>query len=90
MLQLPRWTSESRRRTTLCWQALPLMAARWTLDFAFFGFACCADILRASLPPALPRFELFLRAATRFFAFAMIISSKTTAGTVTSTQVALL
>ena len=52
-----------------------LTPARWTLDFAFFGVACFAAILRASLALALPRFDLFLRAATRFFAWAMAISS---------------
>jgi hypothetical protein len=51
-----------------------LMPARRILDFAFFGVACFAAILRAGLALALPRFELFLRAATRFFALAMSIS----------------
>src|SRR5262249_26882510 len=55
-----------------------LMPARWILDFAFFGVACFAAILRAGLVVlALPRFKLFLRAATRFFvALAMAISCK--------------
>src|SRR5262249_29202530 len=53
-----------------------LMPARWTLDFAFFGVACFAAILRAGLVLALPRFKLFLRAATRFFALPMAISCK--------------
>ena len=44
-----------------------LLPARRILDFAFFGVACFAAILRAGLALALPRFELFLRAATRFF-----------------------
>jgi hypothetical protein len=48
-----------------------LVPARWTLDFPFF--ACFAAILRAVLALALPRFKLFLRAATRFFALAMAI-----------------
>ena len=51
-----------------------LMPARRILDFAFFGIACFAAILRAGLALALPRFELFLRAATRFFTLAMAIS----------------
>ena len=50
-----------------------LMPVRRILDFAFFGVACFAAILRAGLALALPRFELFLRAATRFFALAMAI-----------------
>jgi hypothetical protein len=53
-----------------------LMPARRTLDFAFFGVACFAAILRAGLALGLPRFEPFLRAATRFFALAMAISLK--------------
>jgi hypothetical protein len=51
-----------------------LMPARRILDFTFFGVACFAAILRAGLALALPRFELFLCAATRFFALAMAIS----------------
>jgi hypothetical protein len=51
-----------------------LMPARRILDFTFFGVACFAAILRAGLALALARFELFLRAATRFFALAMAIS----------------
>src|SRR5262245_8976998 len=64
-----------------------LIAARWTSDFAFFGVACFAAILRAGLAVALPRFELFLRAATRFFALAMAISSRYIRATVISLQV---
>jgi hypothetical protein len=44
------------------------------LDFVFFGVGCFVAILRAGLALALPRFEPFLRTATRFFAFAMAIS----------------
>src|SRR6516165_8370342 len=51
-----------------------LMPALWTLDFVFFGVGCFVAILLAGLVLALPRFELFLRTATRFFAFAMAIS----------------
>jgi hypothetical protein len=40
------------------------------LDFAFFGVMRFAAFLRAGLTLALPRFELFLRVATRFFALA--------------------
>src|SRR5258708_25173223 len=53
-----------------------LMSARRALDFAFFGVARSAANLRAGLVLTLPRFELFLRAATRFFALAMAISCK--------------
>ena len=53
-----------------------LMPARRTVDFAFFGVARFAANLRAGLALTLPRFELFLRAATRFFALAMAISCK--------------
>jgi hypothetical protein len=42
--------------------------ARWALAFAFFGIARFAAILRTGLVLALPRFERFLRIATRFFA----------------------
>src|SRR5437016_994285 len=51
------------------------MPARRTLDFAFFGVACFAANLHAGFFAVL-RFELFLRAATRFFALAMAISCK--------------
>src|SRR3974390_935417 len=51
-----------------------LMPARRTLVFVFFGVVRLAVILRAGLALDLPRLELFLRAATRFFAFAMAIS----------------
>jgi CspA family cold shock protein len=44
------------------------------LDFACFGFVRFATFLRAGLALALPRFELFLRDATRFFALAMAVS----------------
>jgi len=53
-----------------------LLPVRWTLDFAFFGVACFAAIPRVRLALALSRFELFLRAATRFFVLAMAISCK--------------
>ena len=52
--------------------AAPLTARR-TLDFAFFGVVRFVAFLRAGLALALPRFELFLRVATRFFALAMIV-----------------
>jgi hypothetical protein len=42
------------------------------LDFAFFGVVRFATILRAGLVLVLPRFELFLLFATRFFALAMV------------------
>ena len=51
----------------------PLPACR-TLDFAFFGVVRFAAFLRAVLALALPRFELFLRIATRFFALTMAVS----------------
>jgi hypothetical protein len=41
------------------------------LDFAFFGAVRFAASLRAGSALALPRFELFLRVATRFFALAL-------------------
>jgi hypothetical protein len=44
------------------------------LDFAFFGVARFAALLRPGLALALPRFELFFRVATRFFALAMAAS----------------
>jgi hypothetical protein len=44
------------------------------LDFAFFGVVRFAAVLRAGLALALPRFELFLRGATRFFALAIAVS----------------
>ena len=44
-----------------------------TLDFAFFDVVGFAAFLRAGLALALPRFELFLRAATRFFALATAV-----------------
>jgi len=47
------------------------LPARWTLDFAFVGVVRVAAFLRAGLALALPRFEVFLRVATRFFALAM-------------------
>jgi hypothetical protein len=47
------------------------LPARRTLDFAFFGVVRSAAVLRAGLALALPRFELFLRVATRFFAMAV-------------------
>jgi hypothetical protein len=50
------------------------MPARRTLDLAFFGIARFAAFLCAGLALALPRFELFSRAATRFFALAMALS----------------
>ena len=44
-----------------------------SLDFAFLDVVCFAAFLRAGLALALPRFELFLRAATRFFALAIAV-----------------
>ena len=52
--------------------AAPLTARR-TLDFAFFGVVRFVAFLRAGLALTWPRFELFLRVATRFFALAMIV-----------------
>jgi len=49
-------------------------AASLTLDFACFGFVRFAAFLRAGLALALPRLELFLRVATRFFALAMVVT----------------
>jgi hypothetical protein len=51
----------------------PLPACR-TLGLAFFGVVRFAAFLRAGLVLALPRFELFLRVATRFCALAMAVS----------------
>jgi hypothetical protein len=47
------------------------LPARRTSDFAFFGVVRSAAVLRAGLALAWPRFELFLRVATRFFAMAV-------------------
>jgi hypothetical protein len=66
---------------------LVLIPARWALDFTSFRVACFATILRAGLAFALPRFELFLRAATRFFALAMSISLRDTRARVISPPV---
>jgi hypothetical protein len=44
------------------------------LDFAALGVVRFAAALRVGLALALPRFELFLRVATRFFALAMAVS----------------
>ena len=44
-----------------------------TLDFAFLDVVCFAAFLRAGLALALPRFDLLLRAATRFFALAIAV-----------------
>jgi hypothetical protein len=54
------------------------LLARRALDFIFFGVVHFVVFLRADMAPALPRFELFLRAATRFFA--MIVSCEVAAG----------
>jgi hypothetical protein len=51
-----------------------LMPARRALDFTFFGVARRHAFLRAGLVRALLRFELSLRAATRFFDLAMAFS----------------
>jgi hypothetical protein len=48
--------------------------ARRTLDFVFFGVVRFAAFLRAGLALTLPRFELFLRIATRFVALTMAVS----------------
>jgi hypothetical protein len=48
------------------------LPARRTLDFAFFGVVRSAAVLRAGLALAWPRFELFLRVATRFFAMSPV------------------
>jgi hypothetical protein len=65
--------------------AAPL-TARWTLDFAFFGVLPFAAFLRAGSALGLPRFELFLRVATRFFALAMIVPCEYAASTLISNQ----
>jgi hypothetical protein len=65
--------------------AAPL-TARWTLDFAFFGVLPFAAFLRAGSALGLPRFELFLRVATRFFALAMIVPCEYAASTPISNQ----
>jgi hypothetical protein len=62
------------------------LPARWTLDFAFFSVARFAALLRPGLALALPRFELFLRVATRFFALAMAAPSEVCAGKPISKQ----
>ena len=54
-------------------------AAPLTLDFACFGFVRFAVFLRAGLALALPRLELFLRVATRFFALAIAVSCEAAA-----------
>jgi hypothetical protein len=65
--------------------AAPL-TARWTLDFAFFGVVPFAAFLRAGSALGLPRFEFFLRVATRFFALAMIVPCEYAASTPISNQ----
>jgi hypothetical protein len=65
--------------------AAPLTARR-TLDFALFGVVRFVAFLRAGLALALPRFELFLRVTTRFFALAMIVPVKYAAGKPISNQ----
>jgi hypothetical protein len=62
------------------------LPARRTLDFASFGVARFAALLRPGLALALPRFELFLRVATRFFALAMAAPSEVCAGKPISKQ----
>jgi hypothetical protein len=62
------------------------LTARWTLDLAFFGVVPFAAFLRAGSALALPRFELFLRVATRFFALAMIVPCEYAASTPISNQ----
>jgi hypothetical protein len=65
--------------------AAPL-TARWTLDFGFFGVVLFATFLRAGSALGLPRFEFFLRVATRFFALAMIVPCEYAASTPISNQ----
>jgi hypothetical protein len=60
---------------------------RRTLDFTFFSVTCLAANLRAGLALALPRFQLFLRSATRFFALATALSCKECRRQVISTPV---
>jgi hypothetical protein len=60
--------------------------ARRTLDFGFFGVVRFVAFLRAGLALAWPRFELFLRVATRFFALAMIVPCEYAASTPISNQ----
>jgi hypothetical protein len=62
------------------------LPARRTLDFASFGVARFAALLRPGLALALPRFELFLRVATRFFALAMAALCEVCAGQPISKQ----
>jgi hypothetical protein len=62
------------RRIFLATGFVALIPARPRLDAAVFGAARFAAFLSAGLALALPRFELFLRAATRFFALAMAVS----------------
>lgn len=52
----------------------------------FFGAARFAAFLRKGLALAFPRFEAFLRVATRFFALAMAISREMCAGKPISKQ----
>jgi hypothetical protein len=51
-----------------------LLPTRRTFDFALFGVERFAAFLRAGLALVLPRFQLFLRAATPFFDLAIAIS----------------
>ena len=55
-----------------CFLALGF-AAPLTLDFACFDFVRFAAFLRAALALTLPRLELFLRIATRFFALTIAV-----------------
>jgi hypothetical protein len=58
------------------WHLRHLSSSRCVRRPLFLGVARFAANLRAGLVLTLPRFELFLRAATRFFALAMAISCK--------------
>ena len=62
------------------------LPARRTLDFASFGVARFAALLRPGLALALPRFELFLCVGTRFFALAMAVPREVCAGKPISKQ----
>jgi hypothetical protein len=62
------------------------LTARWTLDLAFFGVVPFAAFLRVGSALGLPRFELFLRVATGFFALAMIVPCEYAASTPISNQ----
>jgi hypothetical protein len=66
----------TRDRFFLATDFFALVPVRWTLGFILFGIERFAAILRTGLALVWPRFDFFLRTATRFFAFAIAISCR--------------